>query len=150
MQIQGDKPMSWRYLKKPDVITDEMVVATLRAVVAERPDYVYRRPEHMLPLVDGEGETEADCFYVHTAPDDVDELTPGCLVGTVLYRLGVPLEVLEEWEGSGGYEVTSEFGASRTACSLMSEVQSTQDGGQPWRVALERAEERYPEVFGPC
>lgn len=129
-------------------ITDDTVLSTLRAVVAERPDHVYTRPVHMLPIIGSDGHKAADCLYVHTAPDDESDLTPGCLVGTVLHRLGVPLEELAGNEGTGGFEVAADHGVSEGLCWFLGAVQSRQDSGKPWGVALASAEEDYPEVAG--
>jgi hypothetical protein len=130
--------MSWRFLRKPDKITDELIISTLRAVVAERPDYVYERPAHMAPIRDGDGEIVGECMYVHTDPEDDSKLSPGCLVGTVLYRLGMPLEELQRHEGEGGWDVVDEFGGDDSRV-VMQDVQLRQDSGVPWGAALELA-----------
>lgn len=134
-------------------ITDEDVVRTLREVVAERPDYVYERPAHMEPIIGDDGDVAADCLYVHTSPDDADDaddaddLTPGCLVGAVFHRLGVPLEDLATWEGRGGFDVAGEYGVSYDLANALSDAQASQDGGKPWGVALAIATEKFPEVL---
>jgi hypothetical protein len=81
---------------EPVNVTAEKVLETLREVVAERPDYVYEAPEGYTA---GAGVT---CFYVH---GDV----PGCVVGHVLNRLGVPLSDLALVEGRGAYKVADWF-----------------------------------------
>lgn len=129
-------------------LTDEQIITTLRAVVAERPDYVYERPAHMKPIYGDNGHIAADCLYVHTAPDDATDLTPGCLIGKVFHRLGVSLEDLVRWEGKGGFEVADEYGASTEVGNVLSTAQNSQDSGQSWGVALADATECHPEVMG--
>jgi hypothetical protein len=62
-----------------DDLTYGEVLSAMRKVVDERPDYVYR--DHY-----------DTCRYVQT--DDGQNLVPGCLVGQVWHRLGVPLDLM--------------------------------------------------------
>jgi hypothetical protein len=62
-----------------DDLTYGEVLSAMRKVVDERPDYVYR--DHY-----------DTCRYVQT--DDGQNLVPGCLVGQVMHRLGVPLDLM--------------------------------------------------------
>jgi hypothetical protein len=119
-------------------INDATLMETLKTVVAERPNFVYRRPEHMEPIVNSDGDVSGDCLYVHTEPDDETALVPGCLVGTVLHRLGVPLRELRKHEGRSGWSVVDEFGADDSRTTLH-DVQLRQDRGVPWGKALELA-----------
>jgi hypothetical protein len=118
-------------------ITDEQLMDTLRAVVAESPDKIYARPEHMPALA------STTCFYVHTDTDGAPE-APGCIVGTVLNRLGVPLEVLAEHEGDAAHKVLTELGIGswRTQTALRY-AQSRQDAEGTWTSALAEAERAY-------
>jgi hypothetical protein len=72
------------------------VLRTLREVADERPDYVYTTPAN-------EPSVASMCYYVHT--DDEGHRVPGCLIGTVLNRLGVPLDKLRQFEGWGAREL---------------------------------------------
>jgi hypothetical protein len=115
--------------------TDEQVMTTLRQVVNERPEYVYTAPKHMRDF-----EGDPSCFYVHT---DVNggASEPGCVVGAVLNRLGVPLESLAEWEGASAHAVAMRvcYMPPRTAAAL-SRAQDAQDNGTTWERALASAE----------
>lgn len=126
MEINGDKPISARYLTKPAVITDETIMATLKAVVAENPEHIYVRPaDYTMP-----GEP---CLYVH---GDV----PGCVIGRVLHRLGVPLSDLRDNEGVSAYVLLhGGFGISVEMAYFLDAVQGSQDGGSTWGSALTEA-----------
>ena len=116
-------------------ITEESFVSALRAAVAEKgEDYVYTNPDGREAGDDG----EATCHYVHG-----DQ--PGCLVGNVLHRLGVPLSVLELHEGGAAYEVMGRIRESgqldfdlgvRGAAEM---AQNRQDAGYSWGYAMEAA-----------
>lgn len=102
--------------------TDEQVMTTLRAVVAERPDYVYE-----------EIAGDDSCLYVHNG-------APSCLVGHVLFRLGLPLDVLSENEGGSPGMSVREFGISHRAADVLDIAQARQDVGESWGDALAAAE----------
>lgn len=105
------------------------VASMLRAVVAERPDYIYEpptvRPDPMTA-----------CYYVHGE-------APGCLIGHVLNRLGVPLPELARWEGQSADDVANETlnitGHPDAVAKVLTELswaQNFQDGGRSWGDAL--------------
>lgn len=106
---------------------NETVLATLREVVAESPDYVYSNP---VPS-DERPDPDMSCMYVH---GDV----PGCLIGHVLHRLGVPLGELAKREGGAAYIVADDFlrGVSGGVLSRLDFAQGAQDSGKTWRDAL--------------
>jgi porphobilinogen deaminase len=120
----------------PDLstVTDAELVDTLRAVIAEDPDHVYTVPEHMQ---DGKA-----CYYVHEAHDNPDDLTPGCVVGVVLDRFGVPLDVLHEREGENAATVLRKFFPKirNETTDLFTYCQNRQDRGDTWAAALKYAE----------
>lgn len=120
------------------VLTEQVVLDTLREIVAEKPDYVYAGPK------DASGM--AHCAY--SAPDG----SPSCLVGHLFARL-IPEQFAqihdEEWSGSDFYPTDDasgvvgsmegvEFDRGSTA-SLLDTAQLAQDGGKPWGQALEHA-----------
>jgi len=118
---------------------DAMTVAqTLRDTAAERPDYVYENPEGLT----GDGITT--CFYVH--PDG-----PGCLAGTALHKLGVPLSELAECEGQGASTVATSVldirGDAGNVVIMLAYAQRRQDGGDSWSVAVEKAEIHATEAL---
>lgn len=108
------------------ITTDDEVMATLRAVVAERPDYVYEAPE------------EDGCVYVADG-------TPSCLVGHVLHRLGVSLEALSVLDMNGGLAAWRAVpgvldGVSGSTVDRLWAAQTAQDNGDTWGEALEYAD----------
>ena len=115
--------------------TDEEFIAALRAVVAENPDYVYRAPEHMDML--GAGA----CYYVHTSVVGDEEPTPGCVIGHVLHRLGVPLADLAKKEYRTADDVIDYLmpRVSEAVRWTAFRVQDEQDRFAPWGEALARA-----------
>lgn len=111
-------------------ITDEKIMATLREVVAERPEFIYQKP------LASEGNV-AVCRYVH---GDV----PGCLVGQVLHRLGVSLGTLSVHEGQPAHSLadTLDIGSQAVRWALNA-AQTAQDGGSTWGEALACAEREF-------
>lgn len=105
------------------------VVAEIRRLAGESPDYVYRRQ---------------GCVYVED--DDAGNLVGSCIVGKALVNLGVEPEELH-------YEVPSRIpGAGallrRSVDDLerrwIDEVQYRQDLGYAWSESIANADEEYP------
>lgn len=115
-------------------ITAEKLIDTLRAVANEKPDHVYTAPAHM--------DKNDSCYYVHTDPEDNQKLSPGCLVGAALHRLGVPLEELKRHEGESAYALLDQLcpGVGHRARCFAGEVQALQDEGTAWGEAILAAE----------
>lgn len=115
-------------------VSTEQVMATLREVVGERPDFVYVAPSI--------GDERNLCYYVHPGTDGAPD-TCGCLIGNVLNRLGVPMDELKQHEGKDAYRVVlSLLDTSSKAKRALTEAQNVQDRGQqPWADALRAAEE---------
>jgi hypothetical protein len=107
--------------------TDAQVMAMLKTVVSERPDYVYSAPEYMIT------EESASCFYVH-ADEDGSPVSAGCIVGAVLNRLGVPLEDLQKYEGATALQMVRKVadGVSKETGHVLRNAQFLQDGGSTW------------------
>lgn len=110
--------------------TVDDVMAQVRALAAERPDYVYR------PVAPG-----ALCSYV-TGQDG-----QGCIVGQALMRLGVPKERLAASEADEGTavpadELLQDLLDLDTAAMATNEVgwimsvQTGQDSGETWGKAV--------------
>lgn len=73
------------------------------------------------------------CHYVHG-----DQ--PGCIVGNVLHRAGVPLDELGAYEAQNAGDLFQGlFVAEGEAVRLLNAVQSRQDLGVPWGEALRLA-----------
>ncbi|MEU5957582.1 hypothetical protein [Streptomyces sp. NPDC047525] len=107
-------------------LTDETVLATLRDVVAKRPDYVYSPPEHMTDDI-------GSCFYVHR-DEDGSLVSAGCAIGVVLNQLGIPLEQLTQYESRPAYQVLSKFAPdlSKSAKDRLNAMQEYQDESKTW------------------
>lgn len=118
-----------------DGITDKTVMTTLREVVAERPDFVYKAQTTY-----SDDDATPMCGYVHTNENGAKVC--GCLVGHVLNRLGVPLDTLAEYEGKGAEYVVEglDLNLSRQTARVLWIAQDEQDRGKPWGEALAKAE----------
>ncbi|MFI9202612.1 hypothetical protein [Streptomyces sp. NPDC053048] len=105
-------------------LNDDQVLTTLREVVAESPHYVYSPPQH---------QDRHDCYYVHTSWDGTPE-SPGCVVGVVLHRLGVPLEYLAQYEGWAAMRLLDSLPVALSARTInaLENIQCAQDNGRPW------------------
>lgn len=120
-------------------INDASVVATLKAVVAERPDYIYKRPAYIT-------SNEA-CLYVHPS-EDGSSAQPGCIVGHVLNRLGIGLPAMAQHEGADAGTLVGALGLTNLSpdtLGLLDDVQGFQDSGETWAEALSSAEECFDE-----
>jgi hypothetical protein len=118
-------------------LSETQIMDTLREVVAERPEHVYESPEHMRNGYE-------TCFYVHVDSEGNDP-QPGCLVGVVLHRLGVPLEQLAKREGSGACVVVSALVETTSdVANALDVAQSAQDCEKTWAQALASAEAVMP------
>lgn len=105
----------------------------------------------------GDGHVQDYCAY---AEKDVDgRLVPGCIVGRVLHKAGVPVEVLAEMDNSARTEnkardtefdtlVMSEeysdaFTINTDAMIMLREAQRVQDCRKPWGEAAQQAREYH-------
>lgn len=127
-----------------ELITAEQAIKGLRLAVADRGrDYID-------PNVDD------DCRYV------VDD-QPGCIAGTALHKIGVPLETLAAYEGNAvramipgervtfsptrGSSITDEGGIlTRDAGEILNVAQQLNDSAHTWGTCLNHAEERYGQI----
>jgi hypothetical protein len=125
--------------------TDAEVLALAKKITDERPDYVYKAPEWEPEKLHGYApESFTNCFYVHPR-EDGKGLQPGCVVGELLHRLGVPLETLAKREGIGAWTLVPETvtGLSHSVRFFLGKIQNFQDEGHSWGEAYKAAYERY-------
>jgi hypothetical protein len=112
----------------PDIDTSDVAfIFNLGLVIGANPDKIYEKQ--------GNG-----CAYVHRVSDDTNELCDGCLIGTILVKMGVPREWFIECSlntGNGASTVMSELGFNRRVLLAADVAQISQDGGNPWSVAGE-------------
>jgi len=117
-------------------ITFEDVVRVTRELIAEKgEDFVYASPH---PQVDG-----LACFYAHEMSDG--SIVPGCIVGHILPKLGVPLSndwdqigstssLIRELEGDGVIGTTES-----KARVFLGFIQENQDNRETWGKSFELA-----------
>lgn len=125
------------------------------------PSYIYRNP----PLTPDGERNEDSCYYVHHAGlwEQGDKSAPanpvcGCIVGYALHEAGIPLEVLREVGDESDGNDTGSMSAGELLLTLQSRglltvtqdardylrsVQSDQDDGVSWGVAVRKADERF-------
>lgn len=99
-------------------------ITAVEAVFEERGDrFQYKQP----------GEVK-DCRYFDVDPDEPDSVTPGCLFGAALDRMGFgPAEVPEGHQAS--YVLVTLFGGvSLQIANAADAAQAMQDDGQPYAV----------------
>ena len=107
--------------------TYDQLLGALEGAVEEMGEhYIYP------PSIDGR-----QCRYTHGSADD---LSVGCLIGHALYRLGVSLEDLTEYDDfEENFDVAAKdlpYWADWQANTLASGVQSRQDDAMEWGRAL--------------
>lgn len=119
----------------------DQVRETARMVVNDNPEYVYR-------------DTHTQCVYAEWN-DAV--LAPSCLVGHVLYRLGIPLDsmvdcigeavmLLDDLQADGLVDESPDTAAVSTYLLIAQERQDKER--VQWWDALSRAEEWAVQEFG--
>jgi len=137
----------------------DAIIAEVRRLAAEKPDYVYEQPERA--SLDGEFygvESVFDlntCLYVHK-PADSAEATPGCLFGHAFLNLGYTVDQVKRCDrdldaseairtlvGDGDLGTSEEI---ERKLSWANSAQSGQDGGATWEGAVAHADEFWGEV----
>lgn len=130
-------------------ITEALVLDLLNEAVAEKgEDHVYENPD-----------APGMCTYVHgyqtvAGPEgesetvQVEPLTPGCIVGNVLHRAGIPLELFQQLEinddtpADAALRHLADQGFltyTGRAQSVLAVAQSHQDKYASWGAAVEAA-----------
>lgn len=105
----------------------------------------------------GPHHVQRECMYAEQ--DDEGNLVPGCIVGRVLHKAGVPVEVLAEMDESArtedkardtefdtivlSEEYSAEFTINTDAMVMLREAQRVQDCIKPWGQAARRAREYH-------
>lgn len=121
-----------------NIITSAQVVAEVRKLAEERPDFVYRSQPGSSP----------DCSYLGAyMPEEGEPYTgEGCIVGQALTRLGVDETALRTVEGQGARGALVDLGiqCSQVDLDWLSEVQSYQDDHRSWRQSVLWASDETP------
>lgn len=107
--------------------TIEQVIAEVRRLADEKPDFVYPRPPG------------GSCKYT---PDNEQ---PGCIFGQALSALGWRFALPEiEGHGIAGALQRLNIDTPPRQTRWCAEVQIAQDGGQPWGEAVQLADAKRP------
>jgi hypothetical protein len=121
------------------------VLTILAQVVADKGEfYQYPdRPELEKPEISG-----VTCYYVWNGE-------PDCIAGHVLHRLGMDLDLLARYEGTGVDEIPINdlngvpFSISEEALNVLYAAQGTQDARMSWGQALRDAKEKAENLENP-
>ncbi|MFI9591015.1 hypothetical protein [Nonomuraea sp. NPDC052265] len=121
-------------------VTNAQFAEAVKAVVEENPGRVYEAPAHQLATV----TNPATCYYVHTDPDDGDKLSPGCVIGAALHRLGLSLDEIRQCEFDNARQVLFRLFPNLSADTRdwANSVQTRQDAKATWSEALDYANSR--------
>lgn len=125
-------------------IASKDVIKAVHDIANERPEHVYTSAEsHMRDHI---------CRYA-----DGDE--PSCLIGHALHRLGVPVETLQKFDSinlQAGEVVLflrdifegwlDNANSSSVEIDYLEYLQAWQDAGDPWAVAVEKAQRCFDEI----
>ncbi|MGW1739993.1 hypothetical protein ACWCPQ_14405 [Nocardia sp. NPDC001965] len=115
-------------------ITDQTLVAEVRRLAAENPNFVYQKPEGSI-------------FCVYVEQDSDGNKVGSCILGQAMINLGVPAEKLV---GSGGFAGLAldllDMEISEKVRWWAVAVQGKQDKEIPWGRAVEIADEEEPLV----
>jgi hypothetical protein len=108
------------------------LVAEVRALAAEKPDYVYQ--------LQSKGPS---CVYVEKG-------VGSCIVGQAALRAGMDLEELSKKDSDEEDTSVSvqfeDYGLSAEELLWLSKVQHSQDTQFPWGAAVARADDSFPGV----
>lgn len=119
--------------------------ALVQECIAERgAEYTYEKEGYSCKYVHGVGYDEDEWG---DGEENFSNATPGCLVGAVLHKAGVPLEKMGTYarNDEGSYDLIEHLTAdglvhvSQEANNFLGNVQSSQDAGAPWGQAAEVA-----------
>lgn len=100
---------------------------------------------------DDENVDAGDCQYV------TEDREPDCLVGRILHRHGVPIEILTLWEGYSAREMGHGYGRREVptqslvtdrAAQVLEMMQSRQDDNLAWGRVLEFGREVANRMLG--
>lgn len=114
----------------------DQVIELTESLVKLDPDFVYKDP-------DGKSGASASCMYVHASQKGI---VPGCLVGAVLHKAGIPLDVLSRYDDNNHpaellLDSLSNFGlleGDSNVSDFLQNAQYAQDLGHTWGEALQR------------
>lgn len=154
MNTQNTEPKPRRRYDREDFTPEKVNAALDEALKEKGEDYIYPRVVKTMP----EGEVAekpffpdqpdapwgTTCLYVH---DEEEGQIPGCIVGNVMHRLGVPLEDLKKVEGDNAHGLIGQLQipVNQHVTRLLNRAQASQDEGQTWGKAVQAARAWYDE-----
>lgn len=129
----------------------KIMFSTLREALES---HVFSLPENATydfgHRAEGDERIPVSPLYVHTPHTHrhLTEAVPGCLAGIALHAIGVPLDVLADYEGDGVgeviYSLEDDHGVAvdmdMHAQAYICHVQSMQDAGDHWSSVLAQAD----------
>lgn len=108
-------------------VTADQIITEVRRLAAEKPDFVYEKPEF-----------SAFCLYMHGEE-------PGCIFGQALHNLGWDVTAPDAGTINTVLDDNDVHRTERQAL-WMREVQHEQDTRTPWGDAVAKADEEFPLV----
>lgn len=128
-------------------LTFEGAVRLAREAVAEKPEgYVYTNEFGDVATLAASSCTN---WHLVDPGDDNSKRVPGCIVGTILYKAGIPLESMGKAAPSYDliYSIRHIMEVDEKAAKFLSACQSHQDIGTPWdesvAMGIKRAEANF-------
>lgn len=114
--------------------------AHIRQLAAKQPNHVYDKDQWP------DAGIGSGCKYTHTLDDDSQ--VPGCIVGVAIHEITGKL--VNQFDHGGGVldfgfmrsEYDRENGEWSDRAKFLANVQSHQDNGIPWGIAVERADDK--------
>lgn len=131
-------------------ITLDRVIATVRDIAEERPDFVYENFfKQLYPSADS-----VSCQYVLGEESNNDQQA-GCIIGHVMHKLGVSYNSMSAYEGESASTLIAgllnidtyyrfQSDEQRAKFNWLDNVQSWQDCGLSWSSSVEQADKRNP------
>jgi hypothetical protein len=117
----------------------EQLIGKVREIAAENPDFIYQKQRR-----DGHRDTMV-CYYVAENSQD-----GSCIMGRAFRALGVPAEVLRQYEGERTGTLIEAFRveASASQLSWLFNVQCSQDDGLAWGECVRVADRDLSLFYG--
>lgn len=119
-----------------------------RDVLAQEDDPIAERVEYLAAAVEDIDTATLDCKYVLHGVGPEPTERPGCIVGEILFAIGVPMEVLVAMDATDepvisydGGRVLEDHGyvLSPAARAYLSSAQGNQDVGATWAASIRTA-----------
>jgi hypothetical protein len=116
--------------KTVEILTVDRAVEIAEEIIGERPDYVYTNPN---------GERATPYNQMRCVNWDLNNDSPSCVVGHILFRHGVSKEKLIEKISASATAFDDRETVTTDAAFFLFDIQCEQDTGVPWGEALAKA-----------